>query len=177
MPLFVPSRVLGKAGVPGANDRIHVGIIGTGIRGKYLIGDMPGDGRLVAICDCYLPRVHEALKPSSSSAYATVLETFVERDAARCASYTDYRNWKGKGIVAKPHLQNWLDCIKTRSDPAAPVEVGHRTISICHLAGIARELRRKLRWDPVKETFPDDQEACTLLDRPRRPGWELPDAT
>ena len=82
--------------------------------------------------------------------------------------------WIGKGIVAKPHLQNWLDCIKTRNDPAAPVEVGHRSITICHLAGIARELRRTLRWDPVAETFPDDEEARRLIDRPRREGWELP---
>lgn len=83
--------------------------------------------------------------------------------------------WKGKGIVAKPHLQNWLDCIRTRKEPNAPVEVGHRSITICHLAGIARELGRKLRWDPVGETFPDDSEACELIDRPRRAGWELPD--
>jgi predicted dehydrogenase len=83
--------------------------------------------------------------------------------------------WLGKGIVAKPHLQNWLDCIKTRKEPHAPVEVGHRSITICHLANIARELGRKLRWDPVAETFPDDAEACKLLDRPRRTGWELPE--
>jgi predicted dehydrogenase len=82
--------------------------------------------------------------------------------------------WQGKGIVAKPHLQNWLDCIKTREDPHAPVEVGHRSITICHLANIARELGRKLRWDPATETFPDDEEARALLDRPRRAGWELP---
>jgi hypothetical protein len=43
------------------------------------------------------------------------------------------------------------------------------------LANIARELGRKLRWDPVAETFPDDEEARALLDRPRRAGWELPD--
>jgi hypothetical protein len=43
------------------------------------------------------------------------------------------------------------------------------------LAGIARELRRTLRWDPDKELFPDDAEANALLDRPRRPGWELPE--
>jgi predicted dehydrogenase len=84
--------------------------------------------------------------------------------------------WQGKGIVAKPHLQNWLDCIKTRGRPSAPVEVGHRSISICHLANIARELGRKLHWDPEAETFPDDDEACTLLDRPRRAGWELPES-
>ncbi len=82
--------------------------------------------------------------------------------------------WRGKGIVAKPHLQNWLDCIKTRKEPNAPVEVGHRSITVCHLANIARELGRKLRWDPAAETFPDDEEARALLDRPRRAGWELP---
>ena len=83
--------------------------------------------------------------------------------------------WRGTGIVAKPHLQNWLDCIKTRKDPNAPVEVGHRSITICHLANIARELGRKLRWDPSAETFPEDAEARTLLDRPRRKRWELPE--
>ncbi len=82
--------------------------------------------------------------------------------------------WKGKGIVARPHLQNWLDCIKSREEPVAPVEVGHRSVTICHLAGIARELKRKLRWDPTAETFPDDDEAVALIDRPRRVGWELP---
>jgi predicted dehydrogenase len=83
--------------------------------------------------------------------------------------------WIGKGIVARPHLRNWLDCIRTRGEPNAPVEVGHRSITICHLAGIARELGRKLRWDPTRETFPGDAEACRLIDRPRRAGWELPD--
>jgi predicted dehydrogenase len=82
--------------------------------------------------------------------------------------------WKGKGIVARPHLQNWLDCIRSRQDPVAPVEVGHRSVTICHLAGIARERRRKLCWDPVAETFPDDEEASKLIDRPRRCDWELP---
>jgi len=85
--------------------------------------------------------------------------------------------WEGKGIVARPHLRNWLDCIKTRGEPNAPVEVGHRSITICHLAGIAREVPRKLRWDPMAETFPDDKEASALVDRPRRRGWELPELT
>lgn len=83
-------------------------------------------------------------------------------------------SWNGQGFVARPHLQNWLDCIKTRNDPNAPVEAGHRSVAICHLANIARELGRRLRWDPTKETFPGDAEACELLDRPRRVGWELP---
>ena len=83
---------------------------------------------------------------------------------------------KGPGTVARPHIQNWLDCIKTRARPNAPVEAGHRSVTICHLAGIARELRRKLRWDPQTETFAGDAEANSLLTRPRREGHELPES-
>jgi hypothetical protein len=42
------------------------------------------------------------------------------------------------------------------------------------LANIARELNRKLRWDPTNERFIDDQEANQLVDRARRKGFELP---
>lgn len=82
--------------------------------------------------------------------------------------------WKGAGHVARPHLQNWLDGIRSGQTLHAPVEVGHRSITVCHLVNIARELNRPLRWDPVKEQFPDDKEANKLLDRPRRKGFELP---
>jgi len=82
--------------------------------------------------------------------------------------------WKGRGIVARPHLENWLDCVRTRQTPHAPVEIGHRTVTICHLANIARELNRKLRWDPADERFVDEQEANRLVDRARRKGFELP---
>jgi predicted dehydrogenase len=81
---------------------------------------------------------------------------------------------RGGEHVARPHIENWLACVRDRSTPNAPLEAGHRTATICHLASIARELRRKLRWDPERETFLGDQEADALLDRPRRPGWELP---
>lgn len=82
--------------------------------------------------------------------------------------------WQGPGHVARPHIQNWLDCLKSRRTPRASVTMGHRSVTICHLANIVRELGRPLRWDPVKETFPDDAEANALLDRPRRQGYELP---
>jgi len=54
------------------------------------------------------------------------------------------------------------------------VEIGHRSISVCHLANIARQLGRKLKWDPDKEIFPGDDEANTYLARPRRKKFELP---
>ena len=81
--------------------------------------------------------------------------------------------WKGTGHVARPHLENWLDAIRSGAPLNAPVEVGHRTATICHLANIARELNRPLKWSPAREQFLDNAEANTLLDRPRRKGFEF----
>jgi predicted dehydrogenase len=66
------------------------------------------------------------------------------------------------------HHGNWLDSIRSRQQPACPVEVGHRSTSACLLAHIAMKLRRKLYWDPAKERFNDDDEANGLLSRPQR---------
>lgn len=82
--------------------------------------------------------------------------------------------WEGPGWIARPHLQNWLDCIKTRSRPNADVEFGHRSVSVCHLANIVRELGRKLQWDPQSERFVGDDEANQLIERTPRKGYELP---
>lgn len=83
--------------------------------------------------------------------------------------------WEGPGWIARPHIQNWLDCIKSRKLPNADVEIGHRSISVCHLVNITRELKRKLQWDPQTEQFVNDDEANKLLNRPRRAGFELPE--
>jgi predicted dehydrogenase len=426
LPTIVPRRVLGRDGRPGANDRVQIGVIGTGVRGKYLIGNVPPEGRVVAVCDSYLPRVADTIEPKPR--FAAVLQRFHEEDAAACATHQDFRRlideekldavmiatpdhnhilpailacqagrdlylekplslyvkegrslveavhrhgrvcqvgsqnrsmamnqlgsqlvregrlgkvslvqlpnyagpmqyeglpeepvpdglnwdmfcgqtplrphnrklwvkdefqvdgvlwrgwdlwrnysghlmtnwgahsvdivqlalgtentgpvefrplrdghlgdmrfcpveatyadgtvlrfdlrysdkwtfhgehgkllmrrnefstdppdlaterpdpalvslWVGLGIVARPHIQNWLDCIKTRARPNAPVDVGHRSVTICHLANICRELGRPLRWDPDREVCPDDEQAKALLERPRRAGYELP---
>ena len=75
--------------------------------------------------------------------------------------------------VNESHLQNWLDCIRSRARPVADVEIGHRSATVCHLGNIARWTGRRLRWDPVAERFPDDAEANTYLDRERRAPWTL----
>lgn len=74
---------------------------------------------------------------------------------------------------AKYHMENWLECMKSRRKPIADVEIGHRSVSLCHLANITRELDRRLLWDPDNETFTDDAEANALIMRPRRKGYEL----
>ncbi|MCK4293558.1 MAG: Gfo/Idh/MocA family oxidoreductase [Planctomycetes bacterium] len=71
------------------------------------------------------------------------------------------------------HKRNFLDCIKSGRDPIAPVEVGHRSASVCHLANIAMKLKRKLAWDPDREHFINDDEANRLLNKPLRAPWHL----
>jgi len=66
------------------------------------------------------------------------------------------------------HMQNWVDCMKTRKRPITDVEIGHRSVSVCHLANICGHLKRKLNWDAVNEMFVDDPEANRLLDREER---------
>jgi predicted dehydrogenase len=76
--------------------------------------------------------------------------------------------------VSDNHIQNWFDCIKSRQRPIADVEIGHRSAVICHLGNIARWVGRRLRWDPVSETFPGDEEANHFLERPMRKPYQLP---
>ncbi len=69
---------------------------------------------------------------------------------------------------------NWLDCIKTRKQPSAPVEVGHRSCSACLLHHIAMKLKRKIYWDPATESFKNnDREATAMLSRPRRKKYDF----
>jgi len=71
------------------------------------------------------------------------------------------------------HRRNFIDCVRARSEPVAPVEVGHRTATMCHLANIAMLTGRPLRWDPDREEFIDDVDANRMLSRPQREPWRL----
>jgi predicted dehydrogenase len=71
------------------------------------------------------------------------------------------------------HVRNFLDCIKSRHEPVGPVDIGHRTASICNLGNIAMRLKRKIRWDPDKEQIVGDDEASRMLSRPMRAPWTL----
>jgi len=73
--------------------------------------------------------------------------------------------------VVNDHMGNFFDCIRTRKAPICDAEIGHRSASLCHLAGIAVRLGRKLNWDPVKEQFADDKEANALVAREQRKPW------
>ena len=76
---------------------------------------------------------------------------------------------EGSGSIYK----DFIHCVQTRQRPFRDVERSHRTATVCHLGNIAYELKRPLKWDPVKEEFPDDVEANRMVDRPKRGPWTL----
>ena len=67
------------------------------------------------------------------------------------------------------HERNFIECICNGEQTITTCEIGHRSITIAHLANIALRLRRPwVKWDPVKEQFIDDNEANKLKNAPIR---------
>lgn len=71
------------------------------------------------------------------------------------------------------HKGNFFECIRSRKQTVAPVEIAHRSCSVCLLGNIAMRLGRKLKWDPDREHFINDPEANKLLSKPMRSPWHL----
>ena len=63
------------------------------------------------------------------------------------------------------HIQNFIDCIRTRDECIAPAEVAHRSITPGHLGYVSWQLRRPIEWDPQSESIRNDAEADQLLRR------------
>ena len=77
----------------------------------------------------------------------------------------------------QPHIENWIDCIKTRKRCNADIEYGQRSSTLCYLVNIARDLGRvgeTLKWDPKAERFTNSKEGTAMRARPRRKGYALP---
>ena len=74
---------------------------------------------------------------------------------------------------SRDHQQNFLDCVKTRRETVTPIEIAYRSISVGHLGEIAMLTGRKLKWNPDKQEFINDDGANRMLSRPMRAPWHL----
>jgi len=75
--------------------------------------------------------------------------------------------------ASSDHLQDWLNCTRSRKLPICDVEIGCRSVTVCHLGNLAYWNHRRLKWDPKAEQFVGDPEANTWLDRPKREPWKV----
>ncbi len=100
---------------------------------------------------------------------------FVSREEIKASDPPILREEAGENEIrldrSPNHMRNFLECMRSRKEPVAPVEVGHRSNTICILVHIAMRLGRKLRWDPQEERFREDDEANRWLDSPHREPW------
>ena len=71
------------------------------------------------------------------------------------------------GNDASPHIQNFIDCVKSRQKPNADLEtVGHPSSLLCHMGNVSTRVKRQVVLDSKTETFFDDNEANRLRTRP-----------
>ena len=71
------------------------------------------------------------------------------------------------------HKVDWLKCIRSRSQPIADVEVGARTVSVCHLVNLAYQYGKRMRWNPQTESFVDGTGDPRWLEVAHRSPWKI----
>ena len=71
------------------------------------------------------------------------------------------------------HHTNFLECVRSRRDPAAAVEAGHAATTATLIADIATRIGRKVTWNWQSESFVNDEQANRMLERTMRSPWRL----
>ena len=85
-------------------------------------------------------------------------------DRSRLAVYRDDAAWAAGTMAPEPdiyvrssgdgtltHLENWLDCIRTRKQPNAHIRVAHQAARTSHLANAALRAGHPVKWNPASE--------------------------
>ena len=120
------------------------------LREALLAGQAPDRG-------LYLPEQFPQLEPEETGRFWTTPEKDDSGDAIK-----DYSR----------HMRNFLDCVKSRQEPASDLESGHEIATACHLSNISLKTGRKLVWDADQEEVVGDAEANAMLVRPYRAPWD-----
>jgi len=71
------------------------------------------------------------------------------------------------------HMQNFMDCVKSREKPVSDVWTHHRAMTTCHLANISIRLDKTLEWDPKTEQITNDPSLNSWQAREQRKGYEI----
>jgi predicted dehydrogenase len=74
----------------------------------------------------------------------------------------------------EPHMKNFIECIKTRKDPACTVENGRLVALYAHMANIALRTNTRLAWNAATKNFGNNAAANALITPSYRKPWVLP---
>jgi predicted dehydrogenase len=132
-------------------------------------------------------RSHPKLGPSAGD-HNTIGNIFYgSKGYLAMDGYDAYKTWLGKeqepgpsGHGGEDHFQNFIDCVISRNkeDLRAPIEEGHISCTLVHLANASYRLGRTLQFDPATQQVVNDDEANRLLcemDRGYRRPFYIPE--
>jgi predicted dehydrogenase len=72
------------------------------------------------------------------------------------------------------HMQNFIDCVRSRKDPACPIENGRLVAMYAHFANIALRTNSRVVWKEYTGNFGDNSAANALIKPEYRAPWKLP---
>lgn len=78
---------------------------------------------------------------------------------------------QGRDATAE-HVENFIECVRSRKTPKADIETGHRSTIVAHLGNIAFHTRRTLTWDGSKQEIAGDETAAAMMGRTARKPWD-----
>lgn len=119
---------------------------------------------------------NKAIKFFGTKGWIVVERGYIECSDQSLLKKSEKKVGEGEFETSPGHAQNFIDSIRSRLDPIAPVEVGVSTNIMCLLNNIANELGRPVHWNPATLSFGDDKEAWAhrLYDYDYRKPYELP---
>ena len=92
--------------------------------------------------------------------------------APRMESITENATGSNANLTAL-HARNFLDCVRSREEPKADIEIGHRSTTLSLLGNISLATGLRLEWDAENERITNDKAANDLLHYEYRKPWTL----
>jgi hypothetical protein len=119
----------------------------------------------------------DTLKYKSVTFYGTEGEVEVSREFLNTKPESLIRRRPGPNDIrlykSDNHYADWLECIRTRQRPICDAEIGCRSLTVCHLGIIAKQLGKPLKWNAAAERFINDAQADRMLSKAMRSPWRL----
>ncbi|GHT51990.1 NADH-dependent dehydrogenase [Bacteroidia bacterium] len=102
----------------------------------------------------------KGLRFNTDKGWLKVARGYIECSDKKLLTKIEQEVNQGEYEVSSPHMQNFIDSVRSRKNPIAPVEVGCSTNILCVNANIATELQRPVLWNPATLSYGDDAEAA-----------------
>jgi predicted dehydrogenase len=160
----------GPVEIEGKGDYPRDGLCDAAVTWKVEL-TYPG-GLKVNFCDSQTAGGGEWIRFDGSAGWARVWRGGMEADPPSLVRET-FGADEVRLYNSRSHGGNLLECVRSRRATICPIEVAHRSNTVCLISDIAMSLGRKLKWDPATERFIGDEQANRMLDRSARAPYAL----